>query len=190
MHTRVLGAFLVVVLAATASWSQVQTFEGVLRITKAGKGRIEQEGDLRGRGSFTLAGLELVPADDSDGFSLADEPIVVKIGSEQFLIPAGVVKVSKNERRVRFRDKTATTGIRAVTFVLGKDGVYRAKLSAVGLDLDVLITNREQLPLCAWFGIRVGNDEMLQGLSFDVPKPAPAKRLTLPGFCTDISNQW
>jgi len=114
----------------------------------------------------------------------------VKVGSEQFLIPVGVVKVSKNEHRVKFRDKTATNGIRSAVFVLGKDGLYRGKITMVGLDLDVLITNREQLPLCAWFGVRVGNDEMLQGLSFDIPKLPPSKRMTLPGFCTDISGQW
>jgi hypothetical protein len=189
MRIRILAALLLVAMGAT-SYAQVQTFEGVLRITKAGKGRIEQDGAARGRGSFTIGGVELIPADASDGFSLAGEPIVIKVGSEQFLIPAGVVKVSKNERRVKFRDKSATTGIRAATFVLTKEGIYRAKLSLVGLDLDVLITNREQLPLCAWLGVRVGNDDMLQGLSFDIPKLPPSKRLTLPGFCTDISGEW
>ena len=189
MRIGVLATLLGVAVAAT-SHAQVQTFEGVLRVTKSGKGLIEQEGAARGRGSFTIGGLELIPADNSDGFSLADEPIVIQVGSEQFLIPAGVVKVSKNEKRVKFRDKTATNGIRSATFVRTSAGIYRAKLSIVGLDLDVLITNRERLPLCAWLGIRVGNDEMLQGVSFDIPKLPPSKRLTLPGFCTDISGEW
>ena len=184
------AALLVASLAATSTAQVRQSFEGVLRITKAGKGRIEQSGAAAGRGSFTIGGLELLPADDSDGFSFATESIIITVGLEQFLIPAGVVKVSRNQRRVQLRDKTQTRGVRSLTIVLGKDGLYRAKLLMVGLELSGLILNREELPLCAWFGVRVGNDNMVQGLSFDIPKPAPAKLLTLPGFCTDISNVW
>lgn len=125
-----------------------------------------------------------MPASGSDGIDPAAEPVIIAIADEQFLIPAGQMKASRNGRRFRYKNNTGR-GVQLLTMVRTPTGSLRVSLKLTGVDLSTLVV--ADPPQCLSFALVVGNDDGFSGISFDRPKPFPSKLLTIPGFCTGNS---
>jgi len=167
------------VASSGSAYAQVANKHGQLTVLRPGRGTIDPNS---GNAAFKFRGWQLIPAVDSDGISPGTEPIEIGIAEERFLIPVGLLKVSKNGKRFSYRAKT-DRGIRNFLLKLRPDGTYRVSLSLSGVDLSALVI--KDPPLCLPFAIIIGNDDGFSGVSFDRPRPFPSRLLTLPGFCTD-----
>ena len=158
-------------------------FHGQLRVARAGKGRLNLDS---GQASFRVRDWELLPSEDSNGIDPANETIVIGIAEEQFVLPAGMIRSSRNGKRFLYKDKT-DRGIGRLELRRTPTGSFKASMTLNGVDLSVLVI--ADPPLCLSFALIVGDDDGFTGVSFDRPKPYPSKRLTIPGFCTE-NSEW
>lgn len=157
-------------------------YHGELRVARAGKGRLNLDS---GQASFRVRDWELLPSDDSNGIDPANEPIVIGIAEEQFLLPAGVIRSSRNGKRFSYKNKS-DRGIGRLVLRRTSTGSFKVSMTLNGVDLSVLVI--ADPPLCLSFALIIGDDDGFTGVSFDRPKPYPSKRLTIPSFCTDNSD--
>ena len=67
-------------------------------------------------------------------------------------------------------------------------GVYRLSMKLAGVDLSSLVV-AEPPNLCLSFAIIIGDDDGFQSVTFELPKPYPSTRLSIPGFCSG-STTW
>jgi hypothetical protein len=182
MARRLLLVFALAVLCTGVANAQTELKHGKLRVNHAGRGTIDRSS---GSASFKLTGLDLLPADDSDGINPATETVTIGISEERFLIPAGQLKVSRNGKRFRYKAKT-DRGVQLLDMRKRPDGSFRVSLKLAGVDLSSLVVS--QPPLCLPFAVIIGNDDGFSGVSFDLPNPYPSPRLSIPGFCTDAAS--
>ena len=185
---RTVGAMLRGLVLATllglvfAGAAEAQLHHGQLRVNHAGRGQIDLS---TGTASFKLTALDLLPSDQSDGIDPAHETVTIGISEERFLIPAGQLKVSHGGKRFHYQAKT-DRGVQLLDMRKRPDGSYRVSLKLAGVDLSRLVTVTP--PLCLPFAVIIGNDDGFSGVSFDLPKPFPSRRLSIPGFCTDAAE--
>jgi hypothetical protein len=156
---------------------------GQLRVVRAGKGQINLDS---GQASFKVRGWEILPSSDSNGIDPATEPVVIGIAEEQFLLPAGELKGSRNGKRFVYKSKR-DRGIQFLKLVRTPSGTIKVTLKLVGVDLSSLVVSDP--PLCLSMAVIIGDDDGFSGVSFDRPKPFPSKLLTIPGFCT-TNSEW
>jgi hypothetical protein len=174
--------FLACVLAAPVAAAPVKHF-GQLRVTRAGRGQINPDS---GQASFLVRGWELLPAADSDGIDPGTELVVIAIAEEQFLIPAGQMKTSRNSKRFVYKSK-ADRGVQLLKLTRTSAGTIKVTLKVAGVDLSSLLFTDP--PLCLSMALVIGDDDGFSGVSFDRPRPFPSRLLTIPGFCTS-NTQW
>lgn len=183
MTSRLLAVLLLAV--APSAWAIGEpVYNGFLKVRRAG-GIIDRD---TGQGSLNVRrwGWTLTP--DSDGIQPDVEPVIVAIGeTERLVLPAGLVKASKNGRKFTYRDKEVRRGLRSLRIWRGKDpSLWQVKLQLVGIDLSRLTL---EFPLCSPMAIIVGNDDGFSGVEFDRPDGFPGKRVSIVGFC-DTGGAW
>jgi hypothetical protein len=178
-----LTAALVVFACVVAVTAEARS-HGKLRIDHPGRGKINLD---TGSADFTFRRWDFLLASDSNGIDPANEPVTIGISDEKFLIPAGMLKVSRKGRRFTYKLATER-GIQWFELLRRADGSYRVQLKIAGVDLSTLVISDP--PICLPFAVIVGDDDGFLGVSFDRPKTFPSKLLTLPGFCTDFGNTW
>ena len=183
MLRRTLPALAVACALAATAWGDAPIYHGRLRIDHAGRGRIDLN---TGLASFRVKNWLFLPDGSSNGIDPGTQLVRIALGdTNNLVIPAGQMRVSKNGRRFTFTSKT-NNGIQALKLLRLSDGSFRVKLLKVaGVDLSSLVISDP--PVCLSFALIVGDDDGFSGVSFDRPKPYPSKLLTIPGFCT--SNQ-
>jgi phosphatidylglycerol:prolipoprotein diacylglycerol transferase len=133
-----------------------------------------------GFGSLHVRRWRLTPAADSDGIDPAAEPIVLVLGRDEVVLPAGAVTADEAGRRYVFRDDTVTHGLTRLRLKRRKDGAWLVSFRTVGMDLTRLVT---QYPLCEVLALAIGNDEGSSGVDLDRPRGVASPRLKLRGFC-------
>jgi hypothetical protein len=121
-----------------------------------------------------------VPGAGSDGIDPANEPIVVLLGTDEVLLPAGLVTASASGRRYAFRDDTVTRGISRLRLKRRGDGAWQVTFQVVGMNLLPLV---HQFPLCEPLVLAIGNDAGASGVDLDRPRGAESPRIRLRGFC-------
>jgi len=182
MARRLLVAFVVSVIFASAAHAQTQLTHGKLRVNHAGRGTIDLSS---GSASFKLTDLDLLPDGASDGINPATETVTIGISEERFLIPAGQLKVSHKGKRFRYKAQT-DRGVQLLDMRKRPDGTFRISLKLAGVDLSSLVIATP--PLCLPFAVIIGNDDGFSGISFDLPNPYPSRRLSIPGFCDNAAS--
>ncbi len=182
MARRLVLALVLAVALVGAAQAQTQLKHGQLRVNRSGGGKIDLSS---GSASFRLNALDLILANDTDGIDPATETVTIGISEERFLIPSGQLKASRNGKRFRYKAAT-DRGVQLLLMRKRPDGSYRIDVKLTGVDLSSLIVS--QPPLCLPFAIIVGNDDGFSGVRFDLPKPYPSRRLSIPGFCTDTAE--
>jgi hypothetical protein len=171
----------VVLLCTTVASAQVPVYHGLLRIAQAGRGRIDLN---TGDATFAIRGWEFLISADSNGIDPASERVLIAVGEEQLLLPAGQLRASKNGKRFTYR---GSTGIRALKIVRNTPSSLRIQAKLADVNLSRLVISDP--PLCLPFALIIGDDDGFQGVTFDRPKPFPSTRITLPGFC-ETPDDW
>jgi hypothetical protein len=168
-------------VAASLAAAQAPVHHGLLRIAKASRGRIDLNS---GYAKFAIPGWEFLISADSDGIDPAAERVLIAVAEEQFLLPPGSLRASRNGKRYTYR---GTSGIRSLKIVRtsGSSLRIRAKLADVNLARVVLTDEAQCLP----FAVVIGNDDGFDGVFFDRPKPFPSTRLAVLSRC-DAAGEW
>ncbi len=183
MMSRLVATLLLAI--APSAWAIGEPiFNGFLTIRPAG-GIIDSE---TGQGSLNVKRWSWLLTPDSNGIAPDLEPVIVAIGeTERIVLPAGLVKASKNGRKFTYRDKEVRRGLRSLRIWRGKDpSVWQVKLQLVGIDLSRLTL---EFPLCSPMAIIVGDDDGFSGVEFDRPDGFTGKRVRVVGFC-DTGGEW
>ena len=178
---RLLWCLVGLLVTVSVAAAQVPVHHGLLRIAKASRGRIDLN---TGEATFAVPGWEFLISADSDGIDPANERVLIAVAEEQFLLPAGSLRASRNGKKYTYR---GTTGIRFLKIVRVSDSSLRikAKLSDVNLARVVLSDEAQCLP----FAVIIGNDDGFDGVFFDRPKPFPSRRLAVLSRC-DAADEW
>jgi hypothetical protein len=179
-------ALLAVAALATSSLATPPTYLGKLRIDRKSRGHVDPN---TGNAAFVVKGWTLLPAPGSNGIDPAHEVIDIAMGdSENFLIPAGKMKSSKNGKRFWYTDKT-DRGVRSIHLVLNPDGSFRVKFSLAGADFSRLLLLNRPATDCVPVAIIIGDDDGFAGVTFELPKLSPLSGLLMiPGSCDNVAS--
>ncbi|HEV7734776.1 MAG TPA: hypothetical protein VGR62_21580 [Candidatus Binatia bacterium] len=169
----------------SSAWAQGRpVFNGYLKIRPAG-------GSMNAKTGVSALNIQrwtwtLRP--ESNGLEPDLEPLIVGIGdTERLVLPAGLLKRSKNGRKFIYRDRTVTRGVRSVRLWRGKSStVWQVKLQLVGLDLSRL---QFLFPDCLPTAVIVGDDDGFSGVEFDLPNGRYGGRVKATGFC-ETDGEW
>jgi hypothetical protein len=160
-------------------------YHGQLRVDHSARGNIDL---TTGKATFTIKNWALLLAPDSNGIDPLHELITVFVDNDgPFPIEIGQVHASRNGRRFTYKGQT-DRGVQAFTLVKTRSGAYRLNLKLAGVDLSSLVV-AEPPNLCLNFAIIIGDDDGFQDVTFELPKPYPSTRLSIPGFCSG-STTW
>jgi len=178
----VIAAVLMLAVCAPAQ-AGFTMFRGALTIRPA-KGQIDLQ-----TGSATIKvrrwDLQLSPA--SNGIVPDSEPVIIRFDQEQFLLPAGQMKVSKNGKRFSYKSLTER-GIRELRLTRNADGTYAVRFQVAGVNLSTLVIQDPPLAKCLGFDVSIGDDQGLSGVTFERQKAPPSRRLAITGFCSEVEN--
>ena len=175
---------------ASAQTSTVEAkYHGLLDVRQAG-GSIDR---ATGTGMIRVQRWTARVNTDSNGIFPDQEPVVfaAKVGGsdENFMLPAGMMKKSRNGKVFSYRAAPGTVqrGVRTFRMKLRPDGVfYDVRFILVGVEMSIL---KFQDPLCVPFAIIIGDDDFFNGISLTSPSFA-SRRLEIPSSCTVDTNDW
>jgi len=143
-----------------------------------------------GVASLRVKNWKLVLTPNSNGIYPTQEGVIIAIGSsEQLVIPASGIRVSRNGRRFTFRDPKTSRGVRTFQLrqysnCLGK-ACYHLAFTLVGIDLSTLVLS---YPFCSPMAVIVGDDDGFSGVEFDRPGGFGGSRVKIDGTCTPSSG--
>ncbi len=182
-----LAVALVLAAAAPAARAQVSTATPIHHgrlLIRGAAGRID---DSTGIGTLRVRRWLLTLAAGSNGIFPGQEPVVVALGEESYLLPAGSLVPSRNGKVFHYR-APADAGPRAIrSFRIAQraGGSYRVSFSLIGLDLSRLVL---ETPVCMPLAVIVGDDDGFTGA--DLARPHFHARVTVPRACNVNSWPW
>ena len=130
----------------------------------------------------------LKPAADSNGIFPDHEEVVVALGDDSFVLPAGSLRVAKGRGEIflyRAPHDAGPRAIRSFRFARRADGAYLVSFVLSGVDLSRLVT---QDPACLPMAVIVGDDDGFSGAYLTRPS-FHSHHVSLPGGC-DVGNDW
>jgi hypothetical protein len=139
-----------------------------------------------GIGTLHVRGWRLVLAETSNGIFPDREPVVVALGEESFMLPAGSLTRSRSGRVFRYH-AAAGAGPRGFTsFRIARraNGSYRVTFTLIGIDMSPLVL---ATPVCQPMAVIVGDDDGFRGALLS--RPNFKRRVFIPRGC-DASNDW
>ncbi len=173
-------------LVAAPAPAQVSTatpiFHGKLLVRGSG-GSVNNS---TGIGTLGIRRWPFSLADGSNGIFPGQEPVVVAIQEESYLLPAGSLTPSRNGRVFRYRAPT-DAGPRAIRSfrIAGRGTHYKVSFSLIGLDLSPLVLNT---PVCMPMAVIVGDDDGFTGAL--VAQPGFHKHVLVRKACDVNSWPW
>jgi hypothetical protein len=174
-------------LAATAARAQISTgatpvYHGELDIRPA-VGTIDGE---TGIGTLRVHGWRLVLKDDSNGIYPDKEPVVVALGEESYVLPAGSLSRSRNGKVFRYRAPAGTGPRGFLSFRIARraNGSYLISFALIGIDMSPLVL---KTPVCQPMAVIVGDDDGFRGAL--LVRPHFKRHIAIPRGC-DASNDW
>ncbi len=183
-----LAVALVLAAAAPAARAQVSTATPIHHgrlLIRGAAGRID---DSTGIGTLRVRRWLLTLAAGSNGIFPGQEPVVVALGEESYLLPAGSLVPSRNGKVFHYR-APADAGPRAIrSFRIAQraGGSYRVSFSLIGLDLSRLVL---ETPVCMPLAVIVGDDDGFTGADL-MTRPAFSRHLTVPRACPENTWPW
>jgi hypothetical protein len=190
MRTRALAGLLAVLFSlggAGGIEAAAPIYHGVLSVRPARGGFDKNGGDA----SLRVRNWNLRLTTDSNGIYPDREPVQIDVGdTEQFFVPAGEVRVSKNGKRFTYRNAATSRGVRALNIRRLKndpDGTvrYRIAFSLVGVNLSSLVVS---FPICTPLAVIVGDDDGFSGVEFDRPGGFSGSKVRVTGACNSASD--
>jgi len=191
---RVRIAGLVLLLTAglgRSSSAQIQppiakpVFHGILQLVPA-TGRMDRK---TGTGTLVIRRWTFIPNPDSNGVHPEQEPTLVALGDDAFLMAAGELHPSHGGTVFTYRGPRPTGGRGIRRFRLTHrpaDSFYTVSFKVEGVDLERL--NIED-PLCSPLAVIVGDDDGFVSVAVTSPSFV-SRRVSLPRICIDPSASW
>ncbi len=158
-------------------------YHGLLDIVAA-HGRFDVD---TGDASLRVRRWRFLPSPSSDGIFPDREPVLIALGDNSFLLPAGSVERSRNGRVFRFRAMVdaAPQPIRMFRLVARRDGSYSVSFTLVDLVLTGLLF---QDPICLPMAVIVGDDDGFSGADL-TRRTFSSPHLRLAGACS-VGSTW
>ena len=183
--------FMAVVCSGGNSAAQVQppiakpTFHGVLQTIPA-RGIIDRK---TGLASVVVRRWSFIPNPDSNGVFPEREPVLIALGASNFLIPAGMMRMSRNGtvfvyHAAHVRNRRGVQSLRLTH--QPDDSFYTVSFRVEGVDVATL---NEEDPLCRPLAVIVGDDDGFVSIVLTSPS-FHSHRLSLPTTCIDPSASW
>jgi len=141
-----------------------------------------------GVGGLRIPGWQFTRAAGSDGIFPASEPVEIFLAENQFFLDAGALHASRNGRVFSYRAPKGTTppGIKKLRIKARKDGVYSARFTLTGLQLEQLV-NADGF--CLPMALIIGDDDFFSGVRMIRPGSlATSQRIGISSSC--VPNDW
>jgi hypothetical protein len=187
---RLAASALAAVLACASGVARAQVSQGAtpiyhgLLFMRPSHGSIDPE---TGSAEVKARRWRLVLTPDSDGIYPDLEPVVVAIGENTFMLPAGTLHASRRGRVFSYRAlRTDTQAFRSFRIRRRRDGSYAVRFVVRGVDLSKLVL---QDPLCLPTAVIVGDDDGFSGVTYSRPG-FESRRLLIPSKCAVDSWPW
>jgi len=182
-----LAVALLLAAAAPTARAQVSTATPIHHGTLLIRGAAGRIDDSTGIGTLRVRRWLLTLADGSNGIFPGQEPVVVALGEESYVLAAGSLVPSRNGKVFHYR-APADAGPRAIrSFRIAQrpGGSYRVSFSLIGLDLSQLVL---QTPVCMPLAVIVGDDDGFTGAL--LARPGFHARVTVPRPCNVNAWPW
>ena len=139
-----------------------------------------------GIGTLRVRRWRLVLAETSNGIFPGQEPVVVALGEESFVLAAGSLRPSRKGKVFRYRAPAdaGPRGFRSFWIARRANGSYLVSFTLIGVDLSALVL---QTPVCQPMAVIVGDDDGFRGAF--LTRPDFRRRVAIPHGC-DVSNDW
>jgi len=192
MMRSVAGIVVLLLLSAGYGSAQLQpppvvrpVFHGVLQLVPA-VGRINRK---TGSTTLVIRGWIFIPNPDSNGVHPEQEPVLIALGDDSFLMGAGTLRVSHGGRLFTYHGPRLQGGRGVRSFRMHhnpEDSFYTVNFKVMGVDFQRL--NVED-PLCRPLAVIVGDDDGFVDVSVTSPS-FTSPRVSLPRTCIDPSAGW
>ena len=160
-------------------------FHGTLQLIPA-TGRMDRK---TGTSTLVIRRWTFIPNPDSNGVHPEQEPTLVALGDDAFLMAAGELHPSRGGTVFTYRGPRPTGGRGMRRFRLTHrpaDSFYTVSFKVEGVDLERL--NIED-PLCSPLAVIVGDDDGFVSVAVTSPSFV-SRRVSLPRICIDPSASW
>ena len=139
-----------------------------------------------GIGTLRVRRWRLVLAETSNGIFPGQEPVVVALGEESFVLAAGSLTPSRHGKVFRYRAPAdaGPRGFRFFRIARRANGSYRVRFTLIGIDLSALVL---QTPVCQPMAVIVGDDDGFTGAF--LTRPHFKRHVAIPHAC-DPRNDW
>jgi len=185
-----------VALLAVPAHAQVTTpgspkavFHGVLDVLPA-RGRFDYD---TGDTSITVRRWRFLPSPDTNGVFPDKEPILIAMGDNMFLLPAGSVVASHHGKWFHYRAPRGTPppAILSFSMKLRKEGSYGVNFHIDGAEFSRLGLEDG---FCVPTAVLIGDDDGFNGCTFTRPgflKSVRSPRIRIPGkSCIPAEWTW
>src|SRR5439155_1618454 len=155
-------------------------FHGTLQLLPA-SGRIDRK---TGSTTLVVSRWTFIPNPDSNGMHPEQEPVLIALGDDSFLIGAGALRVSHGGRLFTYHGPRPQHGRGVRSFRMHhnpEDSFYTVSFRLMGVDF--LRLNVED-PLCRPLAVIVGADDGFVDVSVTSPSFS-SRRVSLPRTCID-----
>ena len=159
-------------------------FHGILGVGPA-RGSIDRH---TGTGVITVHGWPFSLNPDSNGMQADREAILIALGDDSFVVPAGSLHSSHNGRTFTYRGPHSRgwRGVRSLQLHHDpRNAFFTVAFTVSGVDLSQL--NQED-PLCRPLAVIVGDDDGFSGVVLTSPSFA-SRHVSIPRAC-DTGNSW
>jgi len=160
-------------------------FHGTLQLLPA-SGRIDRR---TGSTTLVVSRWTFIPNPDSNGMHPEQEPVLIALGDDSFLIGGGALHVSHGGRLFTYHGPRPQHGRGVRSFRMHhnpEDSFYTVSFRLMGVDFQRL--NVED-PLCRPLAVIVGDDDGFVDVSVTSPSFS-SRRVSLPRTCIDPSAGW